>query len=212
MMGRSQIAERLAEARELAGFASAREAALALGFAESTYNQHENGTRGIKMDVARRYADAFDVPVEWLLHGTGGEFIGGSKYQNLRTNYEENPDVEPFVPHDPKGRSLIRQIAKVMCPHSDRQAYLLARRTRSDLLVARGDVLVLELTNELIEGDTVLVQVLDDKGLAEAQLRLFVGGLLIGAPDVEKRALPPDPGQVNVRGRVVASLRGLHTA
>jgi len=50
---------RLAMARMLAGFKSARQAALANGWPESTYRAHEGGTRTIGHDDAERYAKRF---------------------------------------------------------------------------------------------------------------------------------------------------------
>lgn len=65
--------ERLIEARQRAGFATAADAAKAFGWSEPTYHSHENGSRGIRSDVAERYARAFQVTPEWLLFGKGGE-------------------------------------------------------------------------------------------------------------------------------------------
>jgi SOS-response transcriptional repressor LexA len=65
--------ERLAHARQAAGFSSAREAAIALGVSVSTYNSHERagqpGARTFKIDAARRYARRFGVSPAWLLIG-----------------------------------------------------------------------------------------------------------------------------------------------
>lgn len=67
--------ERLAFAREKAGFASAREAALALGVSVSTYNAHERagqpGARGFRIDSARLYGRRYGVSPAWLLTGEG---------------------------------------------------------------------------------------------------------------------------------------------
>lgn len=61
--------ERLQEARRKAGFDTPTDAARAFGWSEITYRAHENGLRGIRNDVALRYAKAFKVPAEWLLYG-----------------------------------------------------------------------------------------------------------------------------------------------
>lgn len=61
------IAERLRDARERAGFPSAKAAAEAFGWTESAYRHHENGTRTFDVDAARRYAAAFRVNPAWLL-------------------------------------------------------------------------------------------------------------------------------------------------
>lgn len=48
--------QRLAAAREAAGFKSRRAAAIEFGWPESTYSAHERGTRTIGQDDAERYA------------------------------------------------------------------------------------------------------------------------------------------------------------
>lgn len=53
---RKRQGERLAAARSAAGYRSAREAALANGWPESSYRAHETGTRTIGLDDAERYA------------------------------------------------------------------------------------------------------------------------------------------------------------
>ena len=61
---------RLAQARILAGYESATEAAEAMGARPPTYMGHENGSRGFKAE-AERYARFFKVSLEWLLTGRG---------------------------------------------------------------------------------------------------------------------------------------------
>lgn len=56
---RIEQGKRLAAARADAGYKSARAAALELGWRESSYRAHENGTRTIGQDDADRYAAAF---------------------------------------------------------------------------------------------------------------------------------------------------------
>jgi hypothetical protein len=67
------IHARLKWAREKRGYASAREAADAIGVRYSTYAGHESGSRGIKRDALRRYARFFKVSPAWLEFGSGGE-------------------------------------------------------------------------------------------------------------------------------------------
>jgi phage repressor protein C with HTH and peptisase S24 domain len=63
--------ERLAKAREQAGYAQPTDAARAMGLKQtSTYLSHENGTRGLSR-AAARYAAFFRVSLEWLLTGRG---------------------------------------------------------------------------------------------------------------------------------------------
>jgi phage repressor protein C with HTH and peptisase S24 domain len=61
--------DRLRAARERAGHASARAAALDRGWPESTYRAHEAGTRNFGEEDAHKYARAFRVHPLWLLHG-----------------------------------------------------------------------------------------------------------------------------------------------
>ena len=61
--------ERLRQAREKAGYTSAREAALAMGVPYPTYSQHENGHRGYPASKAERYGRFYRVAPEWLLYG-----------------------------------------------------------------------------------------------------------------------------------------------
>lgn len=64
--GNKEIAARLREARELAGFRSAREAAIAFAWPETTYRAHESATRKIHERDLERYADAFQVMENWF--------------------------------------------------------------------------------------------------------------------------------------------------
>lgn len=59
---------RLKEARENAGFSTARSACERFGWKESTYGTHESGHRGF-IRHASKYAVAYKVNVEWLLTG-----------------------------------------------------------------------------------------------------------------------------------------------
>ena len=67
---------RLRFAREQAGYASASDAARAMGVEEPTYLGHENGSRGLSR-AAQRYAKFFRVSLDWLLAGRGEFGLGG---------------------------------------------------------------------------------------------------------------------------------------
>ena len=70
------LGERLAYAREKAGYTSARSAALALGVSVSTYNSHERagepGARNFDLEAGKAYARKFNVSFAWLMTGEGG--------------------------------------------------------------------------------------------------------------------------------------------
>src|SRR5262249_42707558 len=61
---------RLRCARERAGYASASDAARAMGVEEPTYLGHENGSRGLSR-AGPRYAKFFRVSLDWRLAGRG---------------------------------------------------------------------------------------------------------------------------------------------
>lgn len=62
--------KRLMLAREHAGYKSARQAALSMGWTYPTYASHENGLRDFPQKVAERYARAFSVSPEFIMFGT----------------------------------------------------------------------------------------------------------------------------------------------
>lgn len=72
MADRLRIAERLRRAREARKFETAAAAAQHHGWKESTYTSHENGTRGLRVAVAREYAKAFRIPLDELV----GDAVG----------------------------------------------------------------------------------------------------------------------------------------
>lgn len=57
------------QARQNAGFATAADAARAVGVSEVTYTHHENGSRGYTIDAATTYSRRFKVSLAWLLTG-----------------------------------------------------------------------------------------------------------------------------------------------
>lgn len=62
---------RLRMARAYAGIDDATAAATRFGWTVSTYQSHENGNRGIKPTVAKKYAKAYKVSFTWLMTGEG---------------------------------------------------------------------------------------------------------------------------------------------
>ena len=63
------MGDRLKQARIKSGYASAAQAAEAMGVSSATYAQHENGLRGFPASRAQRYGRFFRVAPEWLLYG-----------------------------------------------------------------------------------------------------------------------------------------------
>lgn len=81
-------AARLREARELAGYSSAREAAENhLRMPYGTYIGHENGHRGFTAKEARNYAKKYKVNLLWLVFG-----IGDARTVSLDQKISELPE------------------------------------------------------------------------------------------------------------------------
>lgn len=63
--------ERLVAARKHAGYATAADAARALGVSYPTYAGHENGASGFRAATGEHYARRLKVRFEWLMRGAG---------------------------------------------------------------------------------------------------------------------------------------------
>ncbi|MCS6624366.1 helix-turn-helix domain-containing protein [Roseibacterium beibuensis] len=203
MENAKEIAERLRRARINAGFESAREAAGRFGWAEATYTQHENGSRGIRLPVAEKYAQAFGVPAPWLFYGQGAGIEEGNR---PRHGFAE-PEVQPITDLPRDRKTMLRQIARAVAPDQPHATYYILNKSRPDLMLARGDLLVLQLGPEAGEGDVVLAQVYDDTGEAETELREVIGDQLVGSRDHPRRTIPLHSNDIQVRGRVLATVR-----
>ncbi|MCG5241893.1 XRE family transcriptional regulator [Azospirillum doebereinerae] len=70
------IAQRLRLARTAAGYRTAKEFASSHGVPQPTYALHESGERGLRPDVAERYATLLGVSPAWLLTGEGQGPLG----------------------------------------------------------------------------------------------------------------------------------------
>ena len=111
--------QRLKQAREAAGFATAKDAAEAMGMPVSTYIGHENGHRGFPAKTAPQYARKFKVSEEWLLFGKGaeasdiadpaipahpipviGEVAAGNWREAVRRSSLSIPSPDPSMPSD----------------------------------------------------------------------------------------------------------------
>lgn len=66
-----EINKRLIKARVSAGYDTATLAAEALGVPYQTYATHENGSGGVPVKPAIKYAKKFKVSLDWLLTGKG---------------------------------------------------------------------------------------------------------------------------------------------
>jgi len=64
------VGKRLATARRRF-YGTASEAARELGISGPTYLAHENGTRGMRADMAEFYGQKYGISTDWLLYGRG---------------------------------------------------------------------------------------------------------------------------------------------
>jgi hypothetical protein len=197
---------RLRTARLAAGFASAREAALRMGWPESSYQQHESGLRGMKSAAVDQYAKAFNTTAAWIMFGTGS---APGPFETAKPTYlhlSEN-DVAPFVSATPDQKAMMQQIARAVAPLDHHPTYYLAQRTRADLLIGKGDILVLSLNAAPAQGDLVIIQLYDEAGEASTQLRQLLGNHLVADRDTKDRIIPYPSPNVLARGKVVAMIR-----
>lgn len=122
------IGKRLKWAREQKGYASAAEAARAIGVKVPTYTHHENGTRGVKLPEAHRYARFYGVSENWLLTGEGAPtkrlsvpvlgYVGGGA---------EVITVDDYPMDDPHG-DIVDRVELPMARHAD----IIALRVRGN--------------------------------------------------------------------------------
>ncbi|MEM7730884.1 MAG: helix-turn-helix domain-containing protein [Pseudomonadota bacterium] len=63
------VGARLRKARKDAGFETMEEAAARYEWSPNSMKSHENGQRGLKLHVARKYAAAYGADVHWILTG-----------------------------------------------------------------------------------------------------------------------------------------------
>ena len=83
----SDESDRLIQARELAGYETATEAASAIGVNVQTYLAHENGHRGFGRN-AKRYASFFRVSYAWLMTGAGTPKGRGGNTSELEEKFQ----------------------------------------------------------------------------------------------------------------------------
>lgn len=170
--------DRLKEAREKAGFATAADAARCFGWEIPAYRHHENGTRAFDIAAAKRYARAFRVNPGWLLAldkvqtmpsqaSLGGivEVIG-SVEAGLWREANEWPEADRF------------EIVVGPSPFPSARRYGLRVDGNSmDLLFGSGTLLdclsIFDLNIEPANGDFVIVEHVRADGLRELTVKEY---------------------------------------
>ena len=183
----STPSDRLKKARLAAHFASASQAAEAMGVPLATYQQHENGIRGIPASRADRYARFFHVTPEWLLYGRGAA-PAQSGAADLRpvTRYvpvigavqaglwaeipEDEPEPEEVLPIVLPGFSGARLFAlKIRGPSMDRyypEGAMVIICPAAEIGVRDGDHVVVRRRRGMLVETTLKEVVQDADGIA----------------------------------------------
>ena len=73
------IAHQLKKARKEAGYKSASEFAKQKGLSLSTYRHHENGTRGMSIELIKHYAELLNISVASLVTLKNEELMNHKK-------------------------------------------------------------------------------------------------------------------------------------
>lgn len=203
------IAARLKDARERAGFRSAKEFSKSKGLTGSTYGSHENGTRGLDLHVLGRYAKLLNVSTWWLATG-----------EEVRA--ELNPDLLPVPSYNAyasaghgRWNEGVNQTGTLYFKRDWLRSVTSAPIEKLAVVEVVGD----SMENTLHPGDHVLVdltrQIPNDDGMYVVQ---YDGCLLVKRITIDHHrrkvrlssdnpAYPPiepyDAGEIKVEGRVI---------
>ncbi len=172
--------DRLKMARLARGFRHAKDACDRFGWVISTYQQHENGTRGARDDAKVEYAKKFRVNLNWLMTGDGpsgldsitsGQLSGGDHASNtvsverlfVRWVAEAGAWREADVYDDePEGFSVMTSDGY---PGVPRFIVKVAGDSVADLRIFDGDYVVcldwIALEGRMADGQVVVVQQTD---------------------------------------------------
>lgn len=212
-----QMADRLRQARENAGFAKAADACEAFGFKYSTYAGHENGSRGIRADALQRYAKDFGVSVEWLMTGKGGKHKAEAPQLTI-----SGESYLPVPIYDIRASAGAGALAEDGAPtaHQIFRAQWLSRLTRSSVdklaviqvsgdsmwtTLQDGDTVLVDLSVKRIVKDGIYVLSLEDELLVKRCSRELETGDVIVASDNPAYPIQKvsSADKLNVAGRVI---------
>ena len=97
-----KVGKRLKELRESIGLSQA-ELAEAIGSTQSSINRYENGQSGVPIPLLRRYADYFDVSLDYIFART--DQPQGTTYEfKPRLGFFRQDGQSPGVPEHDKGQ------------------------------------------------------------------------------------------------------------
>lgn len=208
----SDIALRLRLARENAGYPTAIEACEAFGFKYATYVGHENGQRGIKGDVMKRYAAAYRVSVEWLLTGTGTPKKGGGAKETITTIpiYDIRASAGPgslAEDGEPVGYQPYRQqeIARLTRTAEDQLAVIRVAGDSMEPTLANADQVLVDRSVRKVGRDGIYILALDEDLLVKrCQVDLQTRHIIVKSDNPAYDTLVvTDADRINVLGRVI---------
>ncbi len=193
--------QRLREAREAAGFSTAKDAAMSMGIPVSTYIGHENGHRGFPAARAPQYARKFKVAEEWLLYGKGGDRQIPEGAEGVREF-----SVLGDVPGGNWKEAVQTSRNRIPVPASEAPVQGYALRVQGDsmdLVVPDGTMIVVDPTDlDLWAGKCYVV--MNDDG--ETTFKRYLDNparLVPCSSNPEHREIPVGAGGYRVVGRVV---------
>lgn len=174
----NDIANRLKTAREKSGFETAAAACERFGWKYPTYSAHENGHRGLRNIALVRYAKAFRVDPNWLL--TGNKAQPNSTEAMPKVKGFAEPDVAIF--ENQQGDLMGRMVLMAQSTVGKSLAYI-AQRDATHFSILAGDALVLDTHGAITDGDTCVVQIVDNQTAANiTTVRQVMNGRLIPEP------------------------------
>lgn len=164
----TDVATRLRLAREAAGFSTASEAAERFGWNYPTYAGHENGSRGLRMDVIRRYALAFRVEPSWLIDGSGSirkQTAAAPASGATRPPGMGERDIAPFRAATPADGRGIDAVVGTMAAGWRHLETWVANRDWHAYAVLRGDIVIVGTPPTGASGDVVIANWADPDSL-----------------------------------------------
>ena len=191
---------RLRSARIRAGYETAAEFAREFeGIEEGTYQSHENGTRALSIDAAKRYAAAFgeDVTWQWLMFGDSVTVASNLPAPERRTPKMMRIDELDVTAGNADGGPLHERedddlheavIGRWEMPTSVVRAYTAAPAERIKIITCKGD------SNEpvFLPGQRVLVDCADRAPSPPGFFALWDGiGLIIKRLEYLPNSDPP---------------------
>lgn len=208
----SDIASRLKIAREKAGYETAADACEAFGFKYATYAGHENGSRGIKGDVLKRYAKAFRVSVEWLLTGSGGLDKPRSMSEAITTIpiYDIRASAGPgslAEDGEPIGYQPYRsqEISRITRTTEDMLAVIRVAGDSMEPTLANADQVLVDRSVRKVGRDGIYILALDEELLVKrCQVDLQTRNVIVKSDNPAYDTMTvTDTDRLNVLGRVI---------